>query len=141
MTPEIKQKCAERRTGQCRHFNGVQHGSCRVGIRYHDVEPLPCLPQLLNGRTPALCAQFSAITPGEARAEAEQWAEAVQRCVIGRSAASDHAKERGFGRGHGGVGEVPCPVCGAGTIRYSVAGYNGHMHGRCTTKGCVSWME
>jgi len=28
-----------------------------------------------------------------------------------------------------------------GALHYSVASYNGHMHGRCETEGCVAWMQ
>ncbi len=28
-----------------------------------------------------------------------------------------------------------------GTLHYSVAGYNGHLWGQCTTVGCARWME
>jgi hypothetical protein len=40
-----------------------------------------------------------------------------------------------------GQGSMPCPVCKTGTLRYSRAAYNGHVHGRCSTDGCVAWME
>lgn len=44
-------------------------------------------------------------------------------------------------KGNGGGGFVSCPVCKSGTLHYTVAGYNGHMWGRCSTKDCVSWMQ
>lgn len=40
-----------------------------------------------------------------------------------------------------GAGTMPCPVCKTGTLRYSRAALNGHIHAACTTKTCVSWME
>jgi hypothetical protein len=33
-----------------------------------------------------------------------------------------------------------CPVC-KGRLRLSHAAYNGHVHGRCETEGCLAWME
>jgi hypothetical protein len=42
--------------------------------------------------------------------------------------------------GFSGSGEFPCPVCQAGTLRYSRAS-NGHVHAGCTTDTCVRWME
>lgn len=42
---------------------------------------------------------------------------------------------------YSGAGDMPCPVCNRGTLRYSRAGYNGHVHGKCSTDGCVAWME
>jgi hypothetical protein len=42
------------------------------------------------------------------------------------------------------TGQIPCPWCRRtstpGTIRFGIAGSNGHTHGSCTN-GCVSWME
>jgi hypothetical protein len=40
-----------------------------------------------------------------------------------------------------GHGVIDCPVCKTGKLRYSRAGYNGHVHAGCTTDGCVGWME
>lgn len=40
-----------------------------------------------------------------------------------------------------GGGAIPCPVCKTGTLRYSRAAYNGHVHAGCSTQGCVQWME
>lgn len=62
----------------------------------------------------------------------------VIECI---NAAHKDAKEKGFGCGHGGVSEMDCPAKCGGTLRYSVAGVNGHMHAACTTKGCAQWME
>jgi hypothetical protein len=40
-----------------------------------------------------------------------------------------------------GAGEMECPVCKTGKLRYSRAAYNGHVHARCSTDDCVAWME
>lgn len=50
------------------------------------------------------------------------------------------AKQKGFGVGSSGRGEIDCPSCG-GKLRYSVAAVNGHMWGACSTPECVRWME
>jgi ribosomal protein S27E len=67
--------------------------------------------------------------------------EKIKFLIAALGAAKDDAKAHGLGRGHGGTGSVKCPSCENGTIRYSVAGVNGHMHACRTTKGCVAWME
>ncbi len=41
-------------------------------------------------------------------------------------------------RGKSGV--IECPAC-KGKLHLSQASSNGHVHGRCETQGCVSWME
>lgn len=35
---------------------------------------------------------------------------------------------------------VECPAC-HGRLHLSISAYNGHVHGRCETAGCVQWME
>jgi hypothetical protein len=37
-------------------------------------------------------------------------------------------------------GTVECPIC-KGKLHLSQSSYNGHVHGKCETSGCVSWME
>lgn len=42
----------------------------------------------------------------------------------------------------GSAGQLkPCPACNKGTVAFSRAGSNGHIHARCTTPRCVSWVE
>lgn len=36
---------------------------------------------------------------------------------------------------------VPCKACGTGQLTMWIAGYNGHVGGRCSTKGCVAWQQ
>ena len=40
-----------------------------------------------------------------------------------------------------GRGEIDCPICKTGKLRYSRAGYNGQVHARCSSVNCVAWME
>jgi hypothetical protein len=42
------------------------------------------------------------------------------------------------GRSHSEV--VECPIC-KGRLHLSISSYNSHVHGKCETPGCVSWME
>lgn len=79
-------------------------------------------------------------TPGEI-AERE---EMIRKELVGYAAARttivNQLKARGeLKRNTGGV--IECPVCG-GVLHFSIAGaYNGHIHGKCETEGCLSWME
>jgi len=40
----------------------------------------------------------------------------------------------------GKAGVIDCPVC-KGKLHLSQAACNGHVHGKCETKDCLSWME
>lgn len=49
-------------------------------------------------------------------------------------------KEKDREPGKSVMGTIPCPVCGA-VLNYGIAGGNGHVHGCCSTPGCLQWME
>ena len=38
------------------------------------------------------------------------------------------------------AGEVDCPICEKGRLTYRIH-TNGHIAARCTTEGCMAWME
>jgi hypothetical protein len=63
----------------CRHFNGVQNETCRIGIAYRDVraadKKLPCLK---NEGCSHLCPSASFRTPEEVALQAEQEREAAK---------------------------------------------------------------
>jgi transcriptional regulator with XRE-family HTH domain len=40
----------------------------------------------------------------------------------------------------GGRGYMDCPVCGE-ELGYSVASFNKHVWGKCSTSGCLEWMQ
>lgn len=130
----------------CRHFNGIQNKKCQAGVEYKPWnqatnEAMPCLPESINGRSVWECASFEMMSREEAEQEADARLVKVERTTKARHAAKDDAKAKGYRKGAGGHGKLPCPCCDGGTLQYSVASYNGHMHAKCTTAGCVSWME
>ena len=140
MTRETRE---DRFRSKCVHFNGVQNGTCEAGIAYDSFPKgcgLPCLPELGKG-SDLECEKRRFPTEDEVQAENERIEKAMARMFAGLGAVAEDAQKRGFGKGNGGQGEVACPVCDGGTIHYSVAGYNGHRHARCTTAGCVAFME
>lgn len=134
----VEQRAA-RRTGQCCHFNGIQHQTCKVGVVYDTLSsPLPCLQKTLPHK---VCTQFKAVTAEEAKAEAVEILAVAERNLKITALVRQDAESKGYGRGNGGVGDIACPVCGKGTIRYSVASVNGHIWAACTVKGCFSVMQ
>lgn len=52
-----------------------------------------------------------------------------------RRAIITHCQDR-----RGVAGQLPCPVCGRGTLRYRRA-KNGHVHAICNIDQCVRWIE
>lgn len=137
----------ERRMNICEHFNGIQHGTCRAGVKYDDVRraktdttpfQFACFQDEAGGLT---CDKAKWLTREEAEAEEAETKAMWERTSKAMHAAHDHAKAQGYGKGRAGAGFVDCPVCEKGRVYYRVAAYNGHMHASCETDGCVSWME
>lgn len=134
----------ERIENRCVHFTGVQHQSCAAGVKYDDVKDttkrpyaFPCFKD--DGCTSCEKRRFP--TEDEVNRELEERDASFKRMMAASRAAHDDAENRGLRKGCGGQGSVKCPCCSDGTIHYQVAGYNGHMHARCSTTDCVSWME
>ena len=58
-----------------------------------------------------------------------------------RRAIVDHLGAYVRGRSRDAQGFIPCPNCGTGELYFTRAAYNGHIHARCSTDFCTSWME
>jgi len=147
---------AEQIARVCTHYNGLcgpgmrddeKTRACDAGVVYLTVKSTdpgrkgfdryPCFRE--GEGVP--CEKRHFPTPEEVAAEVAESNASFERLKSGLAAAGQDAKAKGFGKGKGGTGSIPCPVCKTGTLHYSVAGYNGHMHGRCSTGGCVAWMQ
>ena len=125
---------------RCVHFSGIQNRQCEAGIVYATVKgqrnskiAFPCFRE----NEVVACEKRRFPTTEEVEAEVASTRRSMDRLRLGIEAVAADAKKHGLGKGKGGAGSVPCPVCNTGTLNYSVAGYNGHMHGRCTTAGCL----
>ena len=132
----------------CVHFTGIQNETCKAGINYRTLvggpdlgwaRKIPCCGAF-HDEPKAKCESQKLPNEAEATLELQEENILIDRHKRTIHAAHAHAKEQGYGIGKGGVGALPCPICG-GLLRYSVASVNGHMHAACTTDGCVRWME
>lgn len=155
--------------GTCKHYNGIMHEICDAGVNYNKQfgsQPgvllrLPCIqfevrPQGKKGTYIGLddipvrnefdrrgqqegsCDKLQLPTDAEIRADQEDAAARMDRLKLALSAASAW---RTKGRPtHSRAETITCPACG-GKLHLSQLSYNGHVHGRCETPGCVSWME
>ncbi len=146
-----------REMGTCRHYVGAfTSEACKAGVNYKGLsgaEPgyigrLPCSQRMkhIDPATLVQCDLRSPFTREDAEVIVREREEHTKRFMVAVNAAHADAKAKGFkeksnGRFVGGASDLKCPNCEAGTIRYSVASYNGHMHAGCTTKDCISWME
>lgn len=126
----------------CKNYIAMfDNETCLAGIEYAIFDDTP------HEKTPCWhkcggCAAAVYPTPEEIAAEE---AEINARCEMlgkARQAIVEHLGgpwKRGV---PGASGVIDCPACGGkGTLHFSRSGYNGHIHAKCVTEGCVSWME
>lgn len=142
---------AEQIGGRCKHFTGIGRGgvdeskdACKAGVVYATVtikgSGFAGIPCFREGES-VPCEKRCFPTPEEVAAEVAEHNASWERLELGIGAASEDAKRRGFKKGNGGGAFVTCPVCKTGDLYYTVASYNGHMWGRCSTKDCVAWTQ
>lgn len=166
-TSRIAKSVASKRATRCRHFNGVQHDKCEAGVCYETLEAsglLPCLPwHCDSGKPVAKCDKYATYTAEEIAQQERELERSLNGTIVARKAIVDELNRRNVAadktvvaKPHhdpefsetgcqspyvAGACAMPCPVCKSGTLRYSRAACNGHIHARCSTEGCVSWME
>lgn len=122
--------------GTCKHFTGVSNETCKAGVRYDDVKPLPCITEYLRGK-PRVCDKYEEPSADEVAAYRAMLDASMERHAKAAPVLMELRKKY---KGQSWRGTIDCPVCD-GRLHISIAGYNGHMHGRCETAGCLSWME
>lgn len=142
-----------RQRAACRHYFGSGGGSkCKAGVEFYSFNDgkmegsalkLPCFgPSGFDERsTPGTCEKYSPYTDEEIEQRDAEHREAMLRIGKIRNAIVT-ALGGPWTRQNpkGGAGTIPCPCCD-GTVHYSRASVNGHIHAQCTTKGCARWME
>jgi len=125
-----------RKKGKCKHFTGIQNDVCKAGVCYDDVRPIPCLTKYRRENSPT-CERYEEPTDEEV-ADDEAYIQA--RMEMHRKAGAAIVEVKRQHKGKNWVGVITCPVC-EGNLHVSHAAYNGHVHGRCETEDCLSWME
>lgn len=138
-----------RRTIWCNHYLApAEHTTCKAGIEYEKFkqaggrpfENWPCF--MRDGKPPSCACEHARFPTAEELAAEDK--EIEERCANmgkARKAIVDHLGGPWKKGTAGASGNIPCPVCEGGTLHFSRAGYNGHIHARCSTKGCMNWME
>jgi hypothetical protein len=143
--------------GTCIHYTGCinpRKPTCDAGINYREhvggdgfgwIKRIPC--HTLDGEDPSTkvkCNKYQEPTDEQIAASKAETDEAIRKfMVVQTGAVRKWRQEQKWSRNNrvSAVGVVPCEACGVGQIHLSMAAYNGHVHGKCTTENCVSWME
>lgn len=147
--------------GQCMHFNGLLNKICNRGVSYAQFLPgMPCIQSinksarggtyLRAGEVPAETMVFPGAQPKErcpfyeeptdeqVQAERAKMDALMDRHIAAIKVASQWRVKPKPAQDRRGT--VECPIC-KGTLHLSQSAYNGHVHGKCETQDCVSWME
>lgn len=130
-------------TSRCVFFTGTQQKVCKAGVNYDDAKGtdgrgLACLKwdTATDSNEQPTCDKRRWTSREEAEAEivaSDASFARVSTCL--KAIRAKHGKARGL------RDSMPCPTGCGGTLHYSIAGYNGHVHGQCTTDRCASWMQ
>lgn len=146
------------RDGWCKHRTAYTKDfkTCKVGVDFHQFQqrkplpvlgpnelfrrgsPLGCMPcsgEPNHEEAAKVCPQFTAWTPEECAERKRDTEERFGRIGTIRGAILENINATGIFSG-----DIPCPSCKSGTVSYSQAS-NGHVHARCSTANCASWME
>lgn len=137
MTITEKRRSLNMSLGECARKVGiatVEMSRIEMARRVPDDEIVGRIGAVLN----LSFDEVKSMLPSKEQADADYCKLSDSLAAMG--AAMAHSKAAGLGRGKGGSGQMECPIC-KGTLKYSVAGVNGHVWGACTTEGCVRWMQ
>ena len=96
----------------------------------------PCIDGHLLADPTSHCPNWLRRTREQGEKRADEIEKANERFVIAGPVIAEWRKKKPIGKAE----VIECPVC-KGRLRLSQAASNGHVHGRCETKGCLSWME
>lgn len=155
LTPEESRQwdhTVEFEMNYCRHYE-VKPGmkakdlSCAVGIDHRALPPItdrgnsrwnfPCIDgHKLPGGACAICPKWERHT----QEDGEKRALGVLHSMRKMTLAGPVVKAWRLKEPQGKQEVIECPVC-KGRLHLAQSSYNGHVHGRCETEGCLSWME
>jgi hypothetical protein len=115
----------------CKKFNGTINNQCKAGCKYEQ----GIIDQCIGRTTIITCPYCEYPTPEEIAKKEAEHKENLDNMVKARKAITDRM------RNETGCGRIKCPICESGTLSFFIAAENHHIHARCSTVGCVCWME
>jgi len=132
----------------CKHYRAMaEHDTCKAGVAYSDFrgvpyEKRPCFWRSKNPRPEIILCQLMVFPSAEEiQKRDEEMAKRFENMIIARVAIEEHIGHPWKKGKATAIGKIECPVCKTGKLNYSRAGYNGHIHAKCSTPDCVCWIE
>lgn len=110
--------------------------------RYALMQRIPCKRETGVGG----CPDYELPSREELERRKEERDRAIAETMAARGAIEEELEKRGLAGTKANVsGSIDCPICEAtgreGRLKYRRSGHNGHVRARCTTDGCVHFME
>ncbi len=96
----------------------------------------PCIGGHNCKEVHAICPKWERRSLEHAEARADRIENTLRRMAVVTPVVSAWRKKEPRGKQE----VIECPAC-KGRLHLSQARYNGHVHGQCETKDCVSWIE
>lgn len=138
-----------RASKHCRHYtyrhaglDGIRRGdlggpACARGIPLGEPRATnACMPEPVG----STCSQREEYTEAERQAWAAWKDEGMARMVVVMAAIPGSASKADRAT-WGTSGSFTCPACEVGTVRWTRAGSNGHLHAACSTPNCFGVMQ
>lgn len=131
----------------CKHYRGMyEKTSCEAGVKFKDLPhygtaefrtTCPCF-----GPSSSPCEKAEYPTAEELAAEEARLTQEIAKIGQARKAIVESIGGPWKRGKPAAYGTIDCPVCEKKrTLNFSRFSYNGHIHARCDTPGCVAWME
>lgn len=111
---------------------------CKAGVSYDSMAPgeRPCIGGHCKPDPLALCPKWQRKTREQGEKRADDIEASLNRMRVVMPVVAEWRKKPPKGK----TEVIECPMC-KGRLHLAQAACNGHVHGQCETKGCVSWME
>lgn len=126
----------------CKHYQARREGNvCKKGVNYDELaidmekgffHSAPCFYR--NHANSCLCPLVEYPSQEELQKDEYEIQAVIKRTMVVIPLIDEAAKSAPSGT-------MECPCCKTGALYWSKASYNGHRRARCTTEGCINFME
>lgn len=138
-----REETIQKNMAYCQHYDPPIGGvtSCKCGVVYDDQfpdKPIPCWQGRgkTDGEQRKLCHRWLRNTREQGEARADRIEIVMKRLRIVGPVVAEWRNKSPKGKQE----IIECPVC-KGRLHLSQAACNGHVHAKCETDDCVSFME
>lgn len=144
---KTREETIEFEMAYCQHYTrGKGTMVCAKGMNLEQVQVVnsgkkqykwgPCIEGHTLDDPTSHCPHWIRRTREQGEKRADAFEKIMNNFEIASPVVSEWRKKKPIGKAE----TIECPVC-KGRLHLSQAASNGHVHGKCETKDCLSWME